>query len=373
MNNKIWLSPPDLGDEERVYTEHALLSNKLAYFGDNIENFKSSLQSYTRSSFVNLTNTGTAAIHVALKSIGVKKGDYVICPSNTFVATVNPVLYLKGIPILVDSEPKTWNMDPTMLEQALKSLQSQNIKPKAIITVELYGMPYNHQEIQRLSNKYDVPIIEDSAEALGSHYMGKKCGTLGEVGIFSFNTNKIITTSGGGALVSNNEAIFTNAAYYINQAKSDKPYFWHKDSGFNYNFSNVLAGIGRAQIKKIDLFVKNRRANFDFYKKAIMDPFDYVSTQQEPKFAFSNRWLSCFIFATHEQKEKIRISLINNNIECRNLWTPLHLMPLFKNVLFFENGVSKGLFEKGLCLPSGSNLKESELEKIVTIIKKELY
>ena len=372
MDYNIWLSPPDLGTQELNYTERALLSNKLASFGDNIEHFKSQLRSYTRSSFITLTNTGTAAIHVALKSIGVKKGDYVICPTNTFIATVNPVLYLHANPVLIDSEPHSWNMDPMLLEKALKSLYAQNIKPKAILTVELYGMPYYHEDIHRLSLEYDVPIIEDSAEALGSRYMGQPCGSLGEIGIFSFNANKIITTSGGGALITSNKNISLRAAYLINQAKSDKPYFWHKDSGFNYNFSNILAGIGRAQMEKIDSFITQRRANFDFYKKSIMDPFNRVSTQLEPENTFSNRWLSCFVFPTHQHKENIRIALNNHNIECRNLWTPLHLMPLLKNTKCFKNGVSEQLFERGLCLPSGSNLRKSELEEIAAIIRKEL-
>ncbi|WP_115461832.1 DegT/DnrJ/EryC1/StrS family aminotransferase [Winogradskyella aurantiaca] len=372
MAFKIWLSPPHIGTDEVSYIEMALKANHLAYFGENTIEFNSSLRAYSQTKYAVLTNSGTSAIHLALKVLGVESGDHVICQSNSFVASANPILYLNAIPVFIDSEKDTWNMSPDLLDEALNTLKKKGIKPKAIISVDLYGMPCEYDGIRKIANNHEVPILEDSAEALGSSYKGIPCGNLGSIGVYSFNANKIITTSGGGALVTNSKDYCVRADYLANQAKADKAYLWHEELGYNYKFSNVLAGIGVAQLNRLDEYTRRRRHIFNVYQKKLCDLNPEVSFQKESSDSYSNRWLSCFTFTSFEQKESVKQALLNANIECRSLWFPLHKQPVFRQALSFNNGVSEDLFEKGLCLPSGSNLQANQLEEIISVISEQI-
>ena len=371
MKFRIWLSPPHLSGNELSYIGGALDSNHLSAFGSNTDTFKKALSNFIKvqKQQIALTNSGTSALHLALKTLGVGKGDYVICQSNSFIATSNCILYENAIPVFVDSEPHSWNMCPDLLEESLKDLHKKGIRPKALITTDLYGMPCDYDQIIRLANEHNLVVIEDSAEALGSTYKNNHCGTLTEAGVFSFNTNKIITTSGGGALISKVSHVLEKAYYLARQAKSSRPYYWHEELGYNYSFSNVLAGIGVAQMQQIESFVETRRQIFDFYKQRFCDTTNsQVDYQKEPHQARSNRWLSCFLFSSRDQKEKLIEALAQNGIECRNLWTPIHKQPLYANSLKYVNGVSEDLFNRGLCLPSGSNLSPTDLEEIADLV-----
>jgi len=375
MDYRIWLSPPHLSGNELKYIENAIRSNHLAYFGANVDLFKSQLTNYLKvnTEHIALTSSGTSALHLALRTLNIGTGDYVICQSNSFVATANSILYVNATPIFIDSEPHSWNMCPDLLEEALVDLDKRGIHPKAIITTDLYGMPYDVQRINKLSEQFQIPVVEDSAEALGSKYGQLNCGTLGSIGVFSFNSNKIVTTSGGGALISRDPQLIKKVNYYANQAKSERPYYWHEEVGYNYKFSNVLAGIGVAQMKSVENYIEKRRAVFKYYsEKLCKDDTLGIMAQFEPQSSQSNRWLSCFTFKNNTDKEKVRKALLSHRIEARNLWKPLHTQPLFKQHIKFLNGVSEDLFDRGLCLPSGSNLSQNNLEEIVELIHKHL-
>ena len=370
MAYKIWLSPPHLSQDEKELIGDALQSNWIAPNGPHLDEFERIISDYLGGNYYVVgLNSGTAAIHLALILSGVQENDFVICPSNTFVATANPIKYLGAHPVFVDSEPETWNMCPNLLEGAIKSCIKHHKKPTAILGVHIYGMPYKHPEIQFLSKKYDIPIIEDSAEALGSRINNYKCGTLGDFGVLSFNGNKIITTSGGGALIVKKDALSKKAKYLASQAKSNTKYLHHEQVGYNYRLSNILASLGIAQMSKLNDYISNRRANFEFYKESLTPLFNKLDFQRESGGVYSNRWLSCFSFEHNKVKEQIIEGLTEANIECRPFWKPLHTQPVFKNDLKFINGVSEDLFEKGLCLPSGSALKASEKEEIIEIIR----
>lgn len=368
-DNRIWLSSPHMGGEEQKFVKQAFDTNWIAPIGPNINGFEEDIEQYLGSNnFVTLLNSGTAALHLGLKLLGVKAGDEVLCQTLTFAASANPIHYLGAKPIFIDSEAETWNICPVLLEKAIKDRIEQGVKPKAIVAVHLYGMPYNVNEINRISNKYNIPVLEDSAESLGSEYHGKKCGTFGDQAILSFNGNKIITTSGGGALISKSKKIKEKAIFYATQAKDDAPHYQHSAIGFNYRMSNVIAGIGRGQIKVLDSHVLNRRGNYEFYKENLSDIQDLVF-QNEPDGCYSNRWLTCVLTKSFQQREKIRLALSDENIESRPIWKPMHLQPVFSSEKAYVNGVSEDLFNRGLCLPSGSNLKENDLKRVVSIIK----
>lgn len=370
MNHKkIWLSPPHMSGGEQKFIQDAFDTNWIAPIGANIDEFEKNLQSNLNpAKEVVCLNSGTSAIHLALKLAQVNIGDDVICQSFTYVATANPILYRGANPILIDSEEKTWNMCPLLLEKAIKDEISKGKKPAAIIAVHGYGMPFQNEEISKISEDYQIPLIEDAAAALGSKVQGENCGSFGDYAIISFNGNKIITTSAGGALICNNIEEKEKAVFWSTQAKNQRSYFEHSEIGFNYRMSNILAGIGRGQFEVLDERVQARRANFEFYKKELSGIED-ISFSEEPEGFFSNRWLTCILFDSKETREKIRLRLESENIESRPLWKPMHQQPLFQKYPSYLNGVSDDLFERGLSLPSGSNLSKTDLIRIVNSIK----
>lgn len=369
MKPKIWLSSPHMSGKEQEFISDAFESNWIAPLGPNVSGFEKDLETYlSDGSQVATLSSGTAAIHLALILLNVKYGDEVICQSFTFSASANPIVYQGATPIFVDSEKETWNICPEQLEIAIKDRISKGKKPKAIIAVHLYGMPYNVEKITKISDAYSIPVIEDSAEALGSTYKNSKCATFGDISILSFNGNKIITTSGGGALVSKNKETKDKAVYLATQARDKDVSYLHSNIGYNYRMSNVIAGIGRGQMTVLDEFVAKRRINFDYYKKHL-EAINSLEFLNEPNHSKSNRWLSCILTPNFETRENLRLLIEKENIETRPLWKPMHQQPIFKDVPSYLNGVSDDLFERGLCLPSGSNLTENELDRIVSIIK----
>ncbi|OAD89994.1 pyridoxal phosphate-dependent aminotransferase [Aequorivita soesokkakensis] len=372
MDTKIYLSSPHMGGTEQDYVNEAFDTNWVAPLGPNVDGFEKSLESYLgKGNHVAALSSGTAAIHLALILLGVEKGDEVICQSMTFSASANPIIYQGATPIFVDSELDTWNICPNHLEEAIKDRISKGKKPKAIIAVHLYGMPYKVEEIKKISEKYEIPVIEDSAEALGSSYKDKKCGTFGDISILSFNGNKIITTSGGGALVSRNLKHKEKAIFLATQARDNAPHYQHSQIGYNYRLSNISAGIGRGQMEVLDKHVTLRRKMNQFYKN-IFKRKEGINLFSEPTSNyFSNHWLSCILVDANIcgfSSEDIRLQMSENNIECRPLWKPMHLQPVFKDAPYYGATISENLFKIGLCLPSGSNLKSKEKVKINDVL-----
>jgi dTDP-4-amino-4,6-dideoxygalactose transaminase len=368
---RIWLSSPHMSGKEMKYIHEAFEGNWIAPLGPNVDNFEKELCAGTNASHAVALSSGTAAIHLALIVMGVKPGDEVICSSFTFSASANPIIYVGASPVFIDSEPETWNMSPVYLETAIKDRMVKGKKPKAIILVHLYGQPAKLEEILKISEEYGIPIIEDAAESLGSTYKGKMTGTFGKIGIYSFNGNKIITTSGGGALVSEDKGLTEHANFLATQARDKASHYEHSQIGYNYRMSNVVAGIGRGQLEVLKERVDQRRKNFEFYKEAL-------SVVPTIKFNISNingdsnRWLTCISLEENNSKisvQNIMEALEKDNIESRPLWKPMHLQPVFKYYPFYGNGFSESLFRKGLCLPSGSYLEEEQLESVVKIIK----
>ena len=367
--DKIWLSSPHMGGMEQSYVSEAFDTNWIAPLGPNVNAFEKAIQQNLGNDvYIAALSSGTAAIHLGLEILGVGLGDEVLCQSFTFSASANPIMYLGARPIFVDSEADTWNMSPDLLRAAIENRLKDNKKPKAIIAVHLYGMPYKVNEIRSIANEFEIPILEDSAEALGSTYDNESCGTFGDIGILSFNGNKIITTSGGGALVSKNKRFAEKAIFLATQARDDAPHYQHSHVGYNYRMSNVLAGIGRGQMEVLNDRVSARRNNHQYYMDAL-EGLDEIEFLKEPKGYFSNRWLSCILTPSFEVREKLRLALMEENIESRPLWKPLHLQPIFKDCIQFLDGTSESLFDKGLCLPSGSNLTKEDLERVVATIK----
>lgn len=369
MKPKIWLSSPHMSGNELPYINQAFESNWVAPLGPNVNGFELDLQTYLEQDrHVAALASGTSALHLSLILLDVGYGDEVICQSKTFSASANPIVYQGATPIFVDSERETWNMCPIQLEIAIKDRIGRGKKPKAIIAVHLYGMPYKVEEINNVGLKYDIPIIEDSAESLGSEYKGQKCGTFGDLSILSFNGNKIITTSGGGALVTKTKSLKDKAVFLATQARDDAPHYLHSHIGYNYRMSNIVAGIGRGQMTILDSHVSNRRSNHEFYLNSLKD-INNIVFLQEPNGHFSNRWLSCILLESKTMREGLRLMLERENIESRPLWKPMHQQPIFKDAPRYLNGVSDELFEKGLCLPSGSNLNDDERDRVLSTIK----
>lgn len=372
-NNRIFLSLPQQSGHERHYVQKALDTNWITSGGPNVKEFENKLESYfANGSFIAALNSGTSAIHLALILLGVKAGDEVICQSMTFSASANPILYQGAIPVFVDSEPETWNICPEFLEVAIQDRIKKGKIPKAIIAVHLYGNPYKVDEIHAIADRYGIPIIEDSAEALGSTYKGKKCGAFGTLGVLSFNGNKIITTSSGGALISNSRELKEKAIFYATQSKDEAVHYQHSEIGYNYRMSNICAGIGLGQMKILNENIKSRQENHIFYK----DFFDSIQSVELfeilNKDYISNYWLNTILVKPNSQnnkdKEHLRIALENANIESRPLWKPMHLQPLFNKYPYYGNKVAETLFENGLCLPSGSNLTEKDKNRIKEVI-----
>lgn len=368
MKNKIYLSSPHMGGNELNYVKDAFNSNWIAPLGPNVTQFESSLEDYLGSgSHVASLSSGTAAIHLALILLGVVKDDEVLCQTLTFSASANPIVYQGATPVFIDSERETWNMCPELLETAIIDRLAKGKKPKAIIAVHLYGMPYKVAELKAISEKYGIPIIEDSAEALGSSYKGEKCGTFGDISILSFNGNKIITTSGGGALVARNSKQKEKAIFLATQARDEAPHYQHSEIGYNYRLSNISAGIGRGQMEVLDNHVHLRREMNLFYQELFSD-FDDINVFKEANDKlYSNHWLSCITFENKTNAcnpDGLRNALLEKDIESRPLWKPMHLQPVFKAAPFYGNGVSEKLFNMGLCLPSGSNLNNGECQRI---------
>ena len=371
MKSKIWLSPPHMGGTELKYIHKAFDENFIAPLGSNIDAFENNLQDFLGEN-VNVValSSGTAALHLALVMLGVKMGDEVICQSMTFSASANPIVYQGATPIFIDSERETWNICPKALEIAIKDRLSKGKKPKAIIIVHLYGMPTKIDEIMNLSNKYKIPIVEDAAEALGSAYKGRKCGTFGEMSILSFNGNKIITTSGGGALVCRKQAQKERAIFLSTQARDEAPYYQHSEIGYNYRMSNVSAGIGCGQIEVLEERIIQRRFNHNFYRN-LFESMEGISIFSEPNDNFySNHWLTAIVIDEERigfDRDKLRLKFLENNIETRPLWKPMHLQPIFTDAPYYGEDVSERLFQKGLCLPSGSNMTDNDRERIAKI------
>ena len=357
-----------MGHSEMSYVQEAFDSNWVAPLGPNVDQFELAIQEYIQNDMhVAVLSSGTASIHLALQILGVGRGDEVLCQSFTFSASANPIVYQGALPVFVDSEKESWNISPELLEQAILDRLAKGKKPKAIIPVHLYGMPYDVDRVSEIAEKYEIPVVEDSAEALGSRYKGRKCGSFGDISILSFNGNKIITTSGGGALLSKNPDHKRQAIFLSTQARDKAPHYQHSTIGYNYRMSNVLAGIGCGQMEVLEDRVNARRSNFEYYKERL-NRFEEIEFLNEPKDYFSNRWLTCILTPSFELRDKIRLALLDEDIESRPLWKPMHLQPVFKNCPNYQNGSSEELFERGLCLPSGSNLSEGDLERVVDCI-----
>ena len=373
-NKRIFLSSPHMGEFEREFVKEAFDTNWIAPLGPNVNEFEKELAEYVGVKSTAVLTSGTSAIHLAVKLLGVSKGDYVLCSSLTFCASCNPIVYEGAIPVFIDSEPESFNMSPKALKKALEDLKVKGITPKAAIVVNLYGNSANMDAIKELCDEYNVKIIEDAAESLGSTYKGKMSGTIGEIGIYSFNGNKIITTSGGGALVSDNEEYVKKARFLSTQAKEPMPYYEHKEIGYNYRMSNVVAGIGRGQLRVLDNRVKEKNNIFNTYKEAFKD-IDDINMMPITEGCTSNRWLSV-ITLNEESKVKpkdIIDALEKENIESRRIWKPMNLQPVYKDNMFYnhnENGISVGedIFNRGVCLPSDTKMTNDDLKRVINII-----
>jgi len=372
-NSKIWLSSPHMGGKEMIYINEAFETNWIAPVGSNILGFEQDLENYFKEYHVGVLNSGSAALHLGLILLGIKSGDEVLVQTHTHIASVNPVLYLGATPIFIDSEEDTWNICPETLETAIQDRIEKGKKPKAIIAVELYGMPYKYDEIKAISEKYQIPILEDSAEALGSTYKNQKCGTLGDISILSFNGNKIITTSGGGAIVSNNKEIKDKAIFLSTQARDAAPHYQHSEIGFNYRMSNISAGIGRGQMQVLEERILQRRNMNQFYKDCF-GGIDGVIVFSEPnEDFFSNHWLTAILIDSSKtggkSREDLRLALEAENIESRPIWKPMHLQPVFQNYTYYGGSISETIFDNGLCLPSGSNLSDIDKKRIKKVLQ----
>ena len=372
-NKKIWLASPHMGNGEWKFVKEAFDTNWIAPIGPHINTFENNLSVISNGNSVAALSSGTASIHLALILSGVKANDDVICSSFTFSASANPIKYLGANPIFIDSEPISWNICPELLEKSIVEGIEKNKKPKAIILVHLYGMPAKVDEIMKISNQYDIPLIEDAAEALGSTYKNQPLGTFGKFGVYSFNGNKIITTSGGGALLCKDKSLIEKAKFFATQSRDNAPHYEHSEIGYNYRMSNVCAAIGLGQLEVLSDRVSRKREIFDFYKRELSD-IKEISFLEESPGSFSNYWLITILLDKKStiDREQLRLHLESDNIESRPLWKPMHLQPFFNDCKSYINGVSEDLFNRGICLPSGTNMSNKDLNRIVKNIK-ELY
>ncbi|MCC3217923.1 aminotransferase class I/II-fold pyridoxal phosphate-dependent enzyme [Chryseobacterium sp. X308] len=372
MNTKIWLSSPHMGGNEQKYINEAFEENWVAPLGPNVNGFEGDLEQFLGGSVkVAALSAGTAALHLALIECGIVHGDEVICQSMTFSASANPIAYCGATPVFVDSEPVTWNMCPKALREAIEDRIQKGTKPKAIIVVHLYGMPAKMDEITAIAQEFQIPLIEDAAEALGSTYKGQACGTFGRFGILSFNGNKIITTSGGGALVCHTQEDKDKTVFLSTQARDNAPHYQHSHIGFNYRMSNIVAGIGRGQMEVLKDRVAARRAMHNFYVDLFRNIEGVTVFSESNDDFYSNHWLSAVIVdpeITGKNREGLRLAFLEDNIESRPLWKPMHLQPVFETSPYYGGNVSEKLFDNGLCLPSGSNLSEDDKERIAKVV-----
>jgi dTDP-4-amino-4,6-dideoxygalactose transaminase len=371
MKPKIWMSSPHMGGTEEQFVKEAFDTNWIAPLGPNVNGFEKDLELFLDNNcYVAALSSGTAGLHLGLVLLGIKAGDEVICQSMTFSATANPIAYMGATPVFVDSEKDTWNMSPELLEVAINDRIANGKKPKAIIPVHLYGMPAKMDEIMAIARRYEIPVLEDAAEALGSSINGRRCGSFGDIGVLSFNGNKIITTSGGGALVSDNLEIVKNARFLATQARDEAPHYQHSQIGYNYRMSNICAGVGRGQMQVLAKRVEQRRNVYSRYVNHLSG-IKGIHFLHEPAGYFSNRWLSTILIDLAEAgftREDLRLAFEKENIESRPLWKPMHLQPVFAGSAYYGDGTCEQLFEKGLCLPSGSNLGEEEMERILDVL-----
>lgn len=375
MDKRIWLSLAEMGGEEQRFVQEAFDTNWVVPLGPNVNAFEGELKSFLRDEEKSVValSAGTAALHLGLVMLGVGAGDEVICQSFTFSASANPIVYQGAKPVFVDSEPNTWNMCPKALREAIKGrISATGKKPKAIIPVHLYGMPANMGAIMSIAEEYDIPILEDAAEAIGAEYKGVRCGTLGHFGALSFNGNKMITTSGGGALVCPNEESAQRVVFFATQARDNAPHYQHSHIGYNYRLSNVCAGIGRGQMLVLDAHIARRRAIHALYQELLAD-FVGITVQDNPSEEYaSNFWLTCIIIDSSKtgfDREALRLRLESENIESRPLWKPMHLQPIFADCPYYGTDVAERLFSKGLCLPSGSSLTNDDIHRVVACIR----
>lgn len=369
MESRIFLSFPHLGGTEMNWIEEAFKGSWVVPLGPNVDEFEKRLSRYLEAPDVVAVSAGTAAIHIAMVMLGVGPGDEVICQSFTFAASANPVTYQGAKPVFVDSEPDTWNMDPAALEEAIiERHRATGRYPKAIVPVHLYGMPARMDEILEIASRYGIPVIEDAAEALGSEYKGKKCGTLGKYGALSFNGNKIITTSGGGAVICPDSEAAKRVLFYVTQARENRPYYYHEHIGFNYRMSNISAGIGCGQMDVLAEHVERRRAIHRLYSEAFKGS-DRITVHENPTDDFnSNFWLTT-VLIDDADPEQLRQAMNSRNIETRWLWRPMHMQPVYADAPYYGGNTAESLFSRGLCLPSGSNLTDSDIERVVTTLK----
>jgi len=371
--NRLFLSPPHMTGKERENIQDAFESNWIAPLGPHVDAFEKEMADYVGCKGALALSSGTAALHLGLKLLGIQPGDTVFCSSLTFSATVNPVIYEGAVPVFIDSDRETWNMSPSALKRAFEEAKKVSKIPKAVITVDLYGQSANYGPIIELCNSYNVPVLEDAAEALGATYGKKKCGTLGKLGVLSFNGNKIITTSGGGMLVSDDLEMLSKARFWATQARDPAPHYQHSEIGYNYRMSNILAAIGRAQLEVIEERVAARRRIFEVYRKSI-GSIPGISFMPEASFGRANRWLTVMLVdpQTGVTPADIMKSLQKENIESRPVWKPMHLQPVFEKYAYFphqaDETVSDELFANGICLPSGTNMKREEQERVIDLI-----
>lgn len=373
MKSKIWLSSPHMGGREQQFIQEAFAENWVAPLGPNVNGFESDLQQYLGQGVqVAALSAGTAALHVALIACGVGYGDEVICQSMTFSASANPIAYQGATPVFVDSEPSTWNICPVALREAIEDRIAKGKKPKAIIVVHLYGMPAALDEILAIAHEFEIPVIEDAAEALGSTYKGRACGTFGRFGVLSFNGNKIITTSGGGALVCHSTADKDKAVFLSTQARDEAPHYQHSHIGYNYRMSNICAGIGRGQMEVLPQRVAARREMQAFYQQLLADTPGVTVFAEPTADYFANHWLSAILIDPEiagTTREQVRLALLEENIESRPLWKPMHLQPVFAEAPYYGGTVAEHLFNNGLCLPSGSNLSDADRDRIASVLR----
>lgn len=373
MKDRIYLSSPHMCGDELKFIQEAFDTNWIAPLGPNVKNFEKEVREYVNARASLALSNGTSAIHLALKCLDVKENDIVFCQSLTFSGTCNPIIYQGAIPVFIDSDYETWNMSPMALEKAFEDAVKTEKMPKAVIVVNLYGQSANYDVILNICNKYNVPVIEDAAESLGASYKGRKTGTLGEIGIYSFNGNKIITTSSGGMMVSNNEKYIKKSLFWATQAKDDARYYLHSELGYNYRMSNVLAGIGRGQLKVLDERVNKKTYIYNTYKNAFKD-IDGI--EMMPVYETPNHWLSVITLKEELGIKPIDIidALEHENIESRHIWNPMHKQPFFKKYKFFssleDGSVAEDLFNRGVCLPSDTKMSDDDLIRVINIVKK---